>query len=352
VHENSSQITTTSSCCDTDSDKFDYFFWIPFSTVAAFYLLHLFGTDSYWFVHHLGMGVFELMNTMALGVLIGVIMVGILSYIPRELVTKAMGTDTGLKGILRATAAGVLLDLCSHGILMVGAKLYERGVSTGQVMAFLIASPWNSLSLTIILVALIGLQWTLLFIALSMLIAVVSGVIFDRLVASAVLPNNPNKAPLPDDFKFWPALKQTTQQLDFSLNNTLTFITTALRESKIVIRWLLIGVLIAAAIRTFVPEDYFADYFGPSLLGLGLTILAATIIEVCSEGSTPIAADIFNRAGAPGNSFSFLMAGVSTDYTEIMVLKERTKSWKLALFLPLVTLPQIIILAIILNLAA
>ena len=75
-----------------------------------------------------------------------------------------LGTSKGLNGILRATAAGVLLDLCSHGILMVGAKLYERGASIGQVIAFLVASPWNSFSLTLILIALIGFWWTMGFI--------------------------------------------------------------------------------------------------------------------------------------------------------------------------------------------
>ena len=56
-------------------------------------------------------------------------------------------------------------------------------------------------------------------------------------------------------------------------------------------------------------------------------------MEVCSEGSTPIAADLLTRAKAPGNSFAFLMTGVSTDYTEIMVLKDTTRSLKVALFL-------------------
>jgi uncharacterized membrane protein YraQ (UPF0718 family) len=56
-----------------------------------------------------------------------------------------------------------------------------------------------------------------------------------------------------------------------------------------------------------------------------------------------------NIAKAPGNSFAFLMTGVSTDYTEIVALKETTKSWKISFFLPLITLPQIIILAVILN---
>jgi uncharacterized membrane protein YraQ (UPF0718 family) len=70
---------------------------------------------------------------------------------------------------------------------------------------------------------------------------------------------------------------------------------------------------------------------------------------VCSEGSVPIASDIFHRASAPGNSFTFLMAGVSTDYTEIATLKESTRSWRLALLLPLVTLPQIMVIGWLLN---
>jgi len=31
---------------------------------------------------------------------------------------------------------------------------------------------------------------------------------------------------------------------------------------------------------------------------------------------------------APGNAFAFLMTGVSTDYTEIMVVKNRQKAGK------------------------
>ena len=93
----------------------------------------------------------------------------------------------------------------------------------------------------------------------------------------------------------------------------------------------------------------FETYFGPTLAGLGITVLVATILEVCSEGSTPIAADILNRANAPGNAFAFLMTGVSTDYTEIMAIRETTRSWKLALFLPLLTVPQVLTIAWIIN---
>lgn len=336
------------SCCEPPS-RFDYFFWIPLSAVIVLYSLHLFGVNEYVLLNKLSVAVFSMMNIMAWGVAIGVFMVALLSYVPRELVISVMGTGGGLKGICRATAAGILLDLCSHGILMVGVKLYERGVSIGQVMAFLIASPWNSFSLTIILVAFIGLPWTLAFIALSVIVAIISGLIFELCVNKKILPPNPNTMALPDDFQFWARLKIELSATKFSFSGAKRFILIGLTESRTVIRWLLIGVLLASLIRVFADDTVFHEYFGPSMLGLVATMVAATIIEVCSEGATPIAGDLFNRAAAPGNSFAFLMAGVSTDYTEIAVLKSQTRSWKIALFLPLITLPQIMIIAIIVN---
>ena len=116
-----------------------------------------------------------------------------------------------------------------------------------------------------------------------------------------------------------------------------------------VIRWILFGIVLIAFIRAFVPIEFFGQWFGPTTAGLLLTLLAATIIEVCSEGSTPIAADLVNRADAPGNGFTFLMAGASTDYTEIMAIKDTMKSWHIALLLPLITVPQILFIGWMLN---
>lgn len=119
--------------------------------------------------------------------------------------------------------------------------------------------------------------------------------------------------------------------------------------SRVVIRWSLFGLVLAGLIRALVPEDAVTTWFGATMAGLWLTLLATTVIEVCSEGSTPIAADLMNRAGAPGNSFTFLMAGVATDYTEVMSIRDTTRSWKIALFLPLITVPQIVLIGAVLN---
>lgn len=293
--------------------------------------------------------VFELINTIWWGIAIGILMIALLGRVPREFVMSALGTKRGVRGIFRASFAGVLLDLCSHGILMVGAKLYERGASAGQVMAFLVASPWNSLSLTLILIALIGLPWTLAFIGLSFVIAVITGILFDYFVERNVLPKNSQQTTIPEGFQFWHEAKVQFAQADFSAAAIIAMLKEGLVESKMVVRWILFGVILASAIRAFMPVEMFETYFGPTLMGLGVTIVVATILEVCSEGSTPIAADILTRAGAPGNSFTFLMGGVATDYTEILVLKDATRSLKMALFLPLITVPQVLLLGWLIN---
>lgn len=354
--DNASSITqhhvTQPSCHQTDKKRIDYFLWGSVTGVAFFYIQFAWFPDSMinteWY-GILASSVYELMNTMWWGITLGILMVALLSRIPREFVMSVLGTNAGARGIVRSTLAGVLLDLCSHGILMVGAKLYERGASIGQVMAFLIASPWNSFSLTLILIALIGFGWTLAFIGLSMLIAILAGLIFDYLVGRGTLPSNPNKMDLPEGFKFWPEAKSRLENVNFTAGFFQGMLVDGVKGSTMVIRWIMFGILLAGLVRAFVSPEAFGTYFGPTLAGLGLTIIVATILEVCSEGSTPIAADLLTRANAPGNSFAFLMTGVSTDYTEIMVLKQTTKSWKIALFLPLLTVPQVIFIAWLMN---
>jgi len=122
-----------------------------------------------------------------------------------------------------------------------------------------------------------------------------------------------------------------------------------MREGMMLIRWLLLGSILAALLQVWVSEEVFSTWFGVGWLGLSLTLVATTVMEICSEGSSPIAADLLSRARAPGNAFAFLMGGVATDYTEIMVLRETTKSWKLAFVLPLFTVPQVVILGWLIN---
>ena len=347
-----------SGCCGTETTKKsrpDILLWSTIVLVSIGYFVDLLLSSQLTSLSVVAGQLFaairDIMDSMWIGLGLGMLFVGLLGRVPREFVTSLLGKGDSFIGILRATFAGVLLDLCSHGILLVAMLLYQRGASLGQVMAFLIASPWNSLSLTVILIALIGWQLTTLFIAGSMVIGIVSGMVFTVLVKQGKLPENPNTIEL-NEFHAWPEAKKQLKAASFGLGWWQTMLWEGIKDSRMIVRWLLLGVLLAAAIRTFLPIEAFQTYFGATMIGLGMTILVATVLEICSEGSTPIAADLVTRANAPGNGFAFLMTGVATDYTEIMSLKETTGSWKVALFLPLITVPQVVLFASVMNLAS
>ncbi|WP_286235130.1 permease [Thalassotalea sediminis] len=347
--EHNQHRTQSTSCCNTQQSSFDWLLWgSTFFVVVAFIGYWLQEPSDKWY-YIMSQTSVEMMHAMWIGMALGVFAVGWLNRIPRDVVIATLGQGHTKKGLFRATLAGLFLDLCNHGILMVGMKLYERGASLGQVMAFIIASPWNSFTLTLILIGLIGWQWTLAFIALSLVIAWISGYIFDCLEENGTLPTNPNSHTIDDDFDLKAVLKTLTKEADYTPKATFAMLIEGIKGSKMVFRWVMVGVVLVAFVRAFVPPESFNVWFGATTGGLLLTLLAATIIEVCSEGSTPIAADLVTRANAPGNAFTFLMAGAATDYTEVMVIKDTMKSWKIALFLPLITVPQVLFIGWLIN---
>ena len=314
---------------------------IAFAYPAAFLLDH----DALWGLGHFAHAVRDMMNLMWWGILLGMLAVGLIDRVPREFVIGIIGRDQGARSLARAVLAGVVLDLCNHGILMVGAKLYERGASLGQVFAFLIASPWNSLSLTIIIGVMMGWGWMVVFIVASLVIAFVSGLVVEALERAGKVRRNPNRVNLPEDFDVWREAKAGLRAQRYELTFARDVARRSVTASRFVLRWLFFGVVLAALIQATVPTDVFVTWFGATVLGLFTTLLTATIIEVCSEGSVPIAADLMTR----GNAFTFLMAGVATDYTEILFLREVTGRLKAALLLPLLTVPQVIAIGLVLN---
>jgi len=351
------QDDTTDHCCaptfSADAPmwrRIDWLLWgsggvILISYLAGFVLPHgaPFGLGA--FTH----GIQEMMNLMWWGILVGMIAVGLIDRVPREFVIGIIGRDQGTKSLLRAVAAGVLLDMCNHGVLMVGAKLYERGASLGQVFAFLIASPWNSLSLTIIIGALMGWGWMVVFLVASLVIALLTGLAVEALERTGRVASNPNRIDLPDDFHVWQEAKAGLRATRYDMEFARDVVRRSMSSSRTVLRWLFFGIVLAAIIQVTVPTEIFATWFGATLFGLFTTLVAATIIEVCSEGSVPIAADLMTRAQAPGNAFTFLMAGASTDYTEILILREVTGRLKMALLLPFLTVPQVVAIGWVLN---
>lgn len=288
-------------------------------------------------------------------VLLGFLIGGIIDYfIPREYIEKYLSRHRK-RTIIYAVIFGFLMTACSHGILAIAMELYKKGANTASVVAFLLASPWANLPITILLFGFFGLKAAFIMIS-ALIIAMITGLIYQSLERKGMVECSHcamgEDRPVLTDFSIIKDVKRRWKEYDFTAKNNIDAIKGTIKGSwsltKMVMWWLLIGMLMASFARAYVPQHLFMEYMGPTFLGLVVTLLFATIIEVCSEGSSPLAFEIFNQTGAFGNSFTFLMAGVATDYTEIGLIWHNIGK-KAALWLPIITVPQILILGYLFN---
>ncbi|MSR76950.1 MAG: hypothetical protein EXS63_01810 [Candidatus Omnitrophica bacterium] len=79
-----------------------------------------------------------------------------------------------------------------------------------------------------------------------------------------------------------------------------------------------------------------------------MTMIASTISEVCSEGTSPMALEIYRQTRAFGNTFVFLVGGMATDYTVIGLLWKNLRK-KTGLWMLVINIPQIIFFGWIFN---
>lgn len=272
-----------------------------------------------------------------MGLLIG----GLIDYfVPEEFIFKYLG-QRKKRSLLYALLAGFLMSACSHGILAISIQLYKKGASIPAVITFLLASPWANLPVTILLISFFGANGVL-FVLAAMLIALITGFAFMVLERAGLIEKS-KKMTLAQKY-------QWTKVKNFDFKKSLKGVFRgSIHLANMVLWWILIGFMLAVLIRAYIPHHLFMKFFGPDLLGLLLTLLFATIIEVCSEGSAPIAFEIFNQVKKFGNPFVFLMAGVVTDYTEIGLLWTNVGK-KTALWLPIITVPQVLLVGYLFNL--
>jgi len=286
-----------------------------------------------------------------LAVLLGLCLGGVIEYyIPREYISKILSKKSPLT-ILNAVFIGFLMSACSHGILALSMQLHKKGASNPAVVSFLLASPWANFTITVMLVGFFGLKGLFIIIA-AVIIAINTGLIFILLENWGLIEKNKNIAEVSEDFSI---LKDWRLRLkDYSLSDKTVatdlrgVIKGALELSDMVLWWIVLGIFIASLAGAYIPVHFFHKFMAPTFLGLIVTLVLATIIEVCSEGSSPLAFEIYRQTGALGNSFVFLMAGVVTDYTEIGLLWSNVGR-RVALWMPLVTVPQVIAVGYIIN---
>ncbi|MFA5005601.1 MAG: permease [Candidatus Omnitrophota bacterium] len=307
------------------------FFFVPLESFRRVFLSYL---RSIWWA-------------VALGLFLG----GLIDYyVPREYISKVLSKRSP-KTIFTAVFLGFLMSACSHGILALSIQLHKKGASNPAVVSFLLASPWANFAVTMMLLSLFGLKG-LLIIAAAILVAVNTGFIFLFLERKGLIEKNKNIVSVPEDYSILNDLRYRRENYKFnkaSISAAFKGVASGiLGLSEMVLWWIILGVFIASLAGAFIPVHFFHKFMGPTFAGLAVTLVLATVIEVCSEGSSPLAFEIYRQTGALGNGFVFLMAGVVTDYTEIGLLFSNVGR-RVALWMPLASVPQVILLGYLFN---
>jgi uncharacterized membrane protein YraQ (UPF0718 family) len=295
--------------------------------------------------------IFDYARMIWAGLLLGFLLGGLVErFVPKEYVSRLL-TSGRKRSVLYSVLLGFLMSACSHGMLAIAVELHKKGASTPVVVSFLLASPWANLPITLILIGLFGWK-ALCIIGAAIAVALTTGLIFQVLECRGWIDANPRAMPAGNGlsigadvrrrFRSWkpsaPALAA-----DFR-----AVIAGAVTLARMTLWWLILGIALSALAASFIPEDFFHRYMGPGISGLLATLALATVVEVCSEGTAPLALELYKQTGAFGNAFVFLMAGVVTDYTEI-ALVWANMGRRAALWLPAVTVPQVLLLGAIAN---
>jgi len=331
----------TPSCCAHKKKPWfkEPFYIILFILFAIFIANAILASSGIYFLKPVVQKFTDYLDKTWWAIVLGLIIGGVIDVlVPESLIVKLLAN--GKKSVFLAVGLGFLASACSHGILAITVSLYKKGASTASTLAFLLAAPWANFSITILLFSLFGLK-ALMINGGALLVAIISGLIFDFLEKRGLIEQG--KA-FKKDIKqektslIWPGWNILLKKVSIE----------SWSLAKSVGWWVIFGFLLASVLGSYLPESIMDNYFGANMLGLVATLALASLIEICSEGSAPLAFELFRKTGAFGNAFIFLQAGVVTDFTEIgLIWTNIGKRAAMALFF--VGVPLILILGFIFN---
>lgn len=300
-----------------------------------------------------------IINEASPWLLLGLIIAGLMkSMVPTQLLSQHLGE--GKMAIVKAAFIGAPLPLCSCGVIPVATQLHRSGASSPATSSFLVATPETGVDSVSVSYALLGPVM-----AIYRPIAAITSAIFTGLLvaqgtknSSAIEPatkttevsdtpasaccasksaavsssestttvnqNQQTRAPESDTNESCCASKETAalKQKNSVIRKILTgvrYAFTQLLDDLIV--WLMIGLVFATLIRTFLPADFLLQY-GSGLVAMMLMIVISVPMYICATASTPLAAGLIMAGISPGTALVFMMAGPATNISTLGVIRK------------------------------
>lgn len=266
-----------------------------------------------------------ILNEMSPYILFGFLVAGLLhSFVRPELMSRHL-SGPGWKPVVKAAMFGVPLPLCSCGVLPTAVSLKRNGGSKAAATSFLIATPQTGVDS-------IAATWSLLGPAFAV-IRPIAALIGGAIGGLAVNKWDPEKMAEPtagksDSTSTVNSCSGALSDCTPSKVDDRSFTTKCLKSLKYgfgdmvasVGKWLVIGLIVAAAITAFVPQKWLVGLGSHPLLAMLAMVVIAVPMYVCATGSIPIALSLMIKGLTPGVGFVMLMAGPAANFASVMVL--------------------------------
>ncbi len=259
----------------------------------------------------------------AFWVLLGFFVAGLFrAFLPGDFIAKHMG-GKGVGGIVKASAFGVPVPLCSCGVLPAAAGLREQGAGKGPVTSFLISTPETGVDSIAVTYALLDPLMTVIRPVVSFFTAVAAGVSvsfterFEKR-APAENPTAPKTAACQEGSCCCEHAEPARITVLMKLRDGMRFAFGDLLAD--IGKWFVFGVLLAGCISVFVSPDLLGGFAGSEYLSMLLMLAIAIPLYVCATASTPIAAALALKGISPGAVLVFLLAGPATNVASLTVV--------------------------------
>ncbi len=251
---------------------------------------------------------------MAPYIMLGLLIAGLLyAFVPARTMSRHLAKP-GLGAVLKATAVGIPLPLCSCGVLPTAVALRRSGASKASTTAFLISTPQTGVDSIAATWSLLGPAFAVIRPIAALVTAVFGGVAVGRVENGEVS----DCAALHDGC--CEAEPETESEKTFMAKLIDAFRYGFYDMIQSIGTWLVVGLVVAALITVLVPADFFAAFADRPLLAMLVVVAVAVPMYVCATGSIPIALSLMLKGLSPGTAFVLLLAGPAANLASITIL--------------------------------
>lgn len=272
----------------------------------------------------------EILLESAPWLLLGFLVAGLMkAWLPENWLARHLGKP-GFASTVKASLMGAPLPLCSCGVIPAAMGLRRAGASKGATTSFLISTPETGVDSISISYALLGPVMAVTRPIAAIASAITAGLLVGKEEDTAVNQAAEESSCCSKSHSDQHASKSTSltwlQRLRAGLRFTFVNL---LRDIAI---WLLIGLLMAAVIRTFVPTEFLLQW-GDGLMAFVVMALIGVPMYICATASTPIAAGLLFAGLSPGAVLVFLLVGPATNMATLGVVKQELGKRALSAYL-------------------